>query len=64
MKAETEGKAEGEEEGIKKAQEAKVGSSRKGNEPGKGDRTYQQRRAEEPNFDAILEREMAKLTGR
>lgn len=64
VKAETEGKAEGEEEGIKKAQEAKVGSSRKGNEPGKGDRTYQQRRAEEPNFDAILEREMAKLTGR
>jgi len=61
--AEADGRSAGEVEGIKRAQSAKVGTSRTGNEPGKGDRTYQQRRALEPNFDAILDREMAKIQG-
>lgn len=51
----------GEEEGIKKATEAKIGSSRKTSEPGSKLRTYQERRTQEPNFDAILEREMGRL---
>lgn len=52
---------EGEEEGIKKATEAKVGSSRKSAEPGTREKTYAERRTQEPNFDAILDREMARL---
>ena len=59
--AREEGQAEGSEEEKKKAQLAKVGSSRKGGEPGQGERSYTQRRAEEPNFDAIYNREMEKL---
>lgn len=59
--AKDEAKKEGEEEGIKKAQEAKLGSARKGNEPGATGRSYGQRRAEEPNFSAILDREMNRL---
>lgn len=56
------GEQAGEERGIKKAQEAKIGSGRKGNEPGAGQRSFKQRRAEEPNFDAILDRELNRLT--
>ena len=51
----------GEEEGIKKATEAKIGSSRKTSEPGTQPKTYQERRTQEPNFDSILEREMTRL---
>lgn len=54
-------KEEGEVDGIKKAQEAKVASGRKGTEPGEQQRSYAQRRKEEPNFDAILDRELARL---
>lgn len=57
----TDAKAEGEVEGIKKAQEAKIGSGRKGGEPGAAARSYQQRRAEEPSFDAIRDRELRRL---
>lgn len=56
------GERAGEEKGIKRAQEAKIGSSRKGNEPGQQARSFKQRRAEEPNFDAILDRELNRLT--
>lgn len=59
--AKTEGATEGEIRGIKKAQEAKVGSGRKGNEPGQTKRSFSQRRAEEPNFSAILDRELNRL---
>ena len=52
---------EGEEDGIKKATEAKIGSSRKTAEPGTRERSYQDRRSQEPNFDSILEREMNRL---
>lgn len=54
-------KESGEEDGVKKATEAKIGSARKTAEPGSRPRTYQQRRTEEPNFDSILEREMTRL---
>ncbi len=56
------GERAGEEKGIKKAQEAKILSGRKGNEPGAQARSFKQRRAEEPNFDAILDRELSRLT--
>lgn len=59
--AKEEGEKEGEEKGKKKAQEAKVGSSRKTGEPGGKERTYEQRRKEEPSFDAIVDREMDRL---
>src|SRR3990167_1290838 len=55
------GEKDGEVQGIKKAQEAKVGSARKGAEPGTKERTYNERRSQEPNFDAILDREMNRL---
>lgn len=61
VKAKEEGEKEGEKKGIKKAQEANVGTSRKSGEPGEKPRTYQQRMTEEPNFDAIVEREMTRL---
>lgn len=51
-----------EEKKQKKAQEAQIGSGRKGGEPGQQTRSFQQRKAEEPNFDAILERELSRLT--
>lgn len=54
-------KAEGEVDGIKKAQEAKMGSGRKGDEPGARKRSYAERRAQEPSFDAIRDREIARL---
>ncbi len=60
-KAKEEGEEEGEEKGKKKAQEAKVGSSRKTGEPGGKERTYDERRKQEPNFDAIVDREMDRL---
>lgn len=50
-------------QGVKRTQIAKVGNSRKGNEPGRGEQSYQQRRTAEPNFDAILDRELTRLTG-
>lgn len=56
-----EGQQEGVTQGIKKAQQARVGSSRTGREPGQQGRTYQERRAQEPNMNAILEREMTRL---
>jgi len=59
--AKADAEAKGEQAGAKKAQEAKIGSSRKGGEPGSQPRSYQQRRLEEPNFDAIVEREMTRL---
>ena len=55
------GASEGEIKGIKKAQEAKMGSARKGNEPGQTGRSFKQRRAEEPNFSAILDRELSRM---
>lgn len=55
------GASEGEIKGIKKAQEAKMGSARKGNEPGQTGRSFKQRRAEEPNFSAILNRELERM---
>lgn len=55
------GATEGEIKGIKKAQEAKMGSARKGNEPGQTGRSFKQRRTEEPNFSAILDRELGRL---
>lgn len=54
-------KEEGEKTGIKKMQEPVIGSGRKGKEPGTRERSYQERRAQEPTFDAILEREMSRL---
>lgn len=60
-KVREEGHEEGEAEGIKKAQEAKIGSGRKGKEPGTAERSYQQRRTEEPTFDSIYDREMKRL---
>ena len=59
--AKADAEAKGEQAGARKAQEAKIGSSRKGGEPGSQPRSYQQRRLEEPNFDAIVEREMTRL---
>lgn len=59
--AKSEAIEEGEKNGIKKAQEAKVGSSRRTSEPGTRARSYNERRNQEPNFDAILEREMNRL---
>ena len=58
-----EGKKAGEEEGIKKAQEAKVGSGRKGAEIGKTDRTYQDRRLHDRNMDDIVAQEIEKIRG-
>lgn len=55
------GVIEGTEEEKKKAQLAKVGSPRGSGEPGNGDRSYNERRSAEPNFDAIYNREMEKL---
>lgn len=55
------GSQEGVKEGIKRAQEAKVGSGRKGGEQGQQPRSYKERRAKEPNFDAILDRELNHL---
>ena len=54
-------KEEGAEEGIKKMQEAKIGSSRTGKEPGTRGRSYQQRRLQDPSIDAIVEDEINKL---
>lgn len=59
--AKVQGVQEGEKVGIKKAQEAKIGSARTGNEPGSRSRSYQERRAAEPNMNAILERELSRL---
>ena len=56
-----EGKEQGQEEGIKKAQEAKIGSGRKNGEPGDKPRTYQQRRIEDHSFDDIVTREVERL---
>ncbi|HLA22264.1 MAG TPA: hypothetical protein VJZ17_02335 [Nitrosopumilaceae archaeon] len=61
LAAKEEGLEQGEKDGIKKAQEAKVGSARKGTEQGERQRTFQQRKLEEPSFDAILERELKRL---
>lgn len=61
QEAKDQGLQQGEKQGIKKAQEAKIGSARKGNEPGQTGRSYKERRAQEPNFDAILNREMTRL---
>jgi hypothetical protein len=61
QEAKTQGARQGEEIGIRKAQEAKIGSGRTGREPGAIGRTYQERRAQEPNFNAILERELTRL---
>ncbi len=55
------GRVQGEEVGIKRAQEAKIGSARTGREPGSANRSYQERKASEPNFNAILERELTRL---
>lgn len=57
----SEAQQQGEEEGVKKSQEAKVGSSRKGSEPGSTGRSYQSRKLEEPNFDSIVEKEMTRM---
>lgn len=54
-------KEEGTTEGIKKMQEAKVGSSRTTGAPGDRTRSYQERKLAEPNFDAIVERELTRL---
>lgn len=56
-----EGKEEGEKDGIKKAQEAKIGISRKNGESGDKPRTYQQRRLEDNSFDDIVTREVERL---
>jgi hypothetical protein len=61
QQARDEGATEGEIKGIKKAQEAKIGSARKGNEPGQTGRSFKQRRAEEPNFSSILDRELSRM---
>lgn len=61
QEAKTQGAQEGEKVGIKKAQEAKIGSARTGAEPGTRARSYQERRAAEPNMNAILERELSRL---
>ena len=58
---ESNAKQEGEKEGIKKMQEPAIGSGRKGVEPGSRGRTYNERRAQEPDFNAILERELSRL---
>ena len=59
--ARAEAEEKGEQVGARKAQEAKVGSARKGGEPGQQPKSYQRRRMEEPNFDAIVEREMTRM---
>ena len=56
-----EGKEEGEKDGIKKAQEARVGSSRKVGEPGDKPRTYQERRIQDRSFDDIVTREVERI---
>ena len=62
-KAKVEGQEEGEKEGVKKAQEAKIGSGRKGSEIGKQDRTYQQRRMEDRSIDNIVAEEIERIRG-
>ncbi len=62
--AKDKGSEEGEEEGIKKAQEAKIGGGRKGGFPGQKERTYQERMITEKSFDDIYERELRKLENR
>lgn len=59
--ARAEGESEGEKAGIRKAQEAKVASGRRGAEQGQRSRSYAERRAQEPNFDAIRDRELTRL---
>lgn len=59
-----EGAEEGEEEGKKKAQEAKIGTSRTSRTPGQQEKTYQQRKLTEGNFSDILERELNRLENR
>ena len=59
--AKAEGKEEGEKEGIKKAQEAKIGSGRKGKEIGEQERTYQQRRLQDRSIDEIVAQEVDKI---
>jgi len=61
QEAKSQGRQQGEEVGIKRAQEAKIGSGRLGREPGSTGRSYAERRAQEPNFNAILERELTRL---
>ncbi len=61
QEAKTQGVQEGEKAGIRRAQEAKIGSARTGNEPGTRPRSYQERRTQEPGFNAILERELTRL---
>ncbi len=56
-----EGKEEGEKDGVKKAQEAKIGISRKNGESGDKPRTYQQRQLEDRSFDDIVTREVERL---
>jgi len=56
-----EGKEAGKEEGIKKAQEARVGSGRKVGEPGDKPRTYQERRLQDNTFSEIVDREVSRL---
>src|SRR3990167_6805545 len=56
-----EGKEEVEKDGIKKAQEARIGTGRKTGEPGEKPRTYQQRRLEDHSFDDIVTREVERL---
>lgn len=55
------GSEEGKTEEEKKKQEAKVGSSRTTGEPGEKGKSYQERKTTEPNFSAILERELSRL---
>lgn len=59
--AKIEAEQRGEQQGERKAQEAKIGSSRRSGEPGQQARSYQQRRMEEPNFDAIVDRELTRM---
>src|SRR5258708_16894195 len=59
--AKEQGVQTGQVQGIRKAQEARIGSARKGNEPGQTGRSYKERRAMEPNFNAIVDREMTRM---
>lgn len=61
--AKAEGEKKGEEEATRKAQEAKIGSGRKGSEIGKTDRTYQDRRLHERTIDDIVANEIEKIRG-
>jgi len=59
--AKAQGTQQGQVQGMKRAQEAKIGSARTGKEPGQTGRSYKERRAMEPNFNAIVDREMTRM---